>query len=603
LSSTEAFDSCDSTRRFSRASEQVPQSLTLTEERNARTEVEILKIELAKLRKENARLTKPNVRGASLKNEMEKFRKEHAIERDYVTEELVVVLEQLAAKEKETNDANARILILEKATGETNGVKKAPADTVARISCLETEASELQIKLSTKEAENAEAKAELSSEDKEAVDHTARLSIKEQEASAAEPMLNIQAKEIARLKSELAANDKETDNKPLEKSIPLHEQEKESLLLQITTLDCALQQLRQQHTEEVDSIKLKAAAELEKTQQNANERVEKCQAEFKKETGEMSEVEKCQANDISQEIEIAEEKELRIRVELLEAEATTKKEEYERRLQKVRKDHTVELDDLLAQLDLVEAEHKEKILEATTEKDTIIAALDAQVADANTQENDVDATHKKLTVDLARVQEEAVRAKEDFEKLKGELETSKSAHDRFMSSEVERRERACDEAREEMIERAEIQYKAANDLYVKLKKEHVSSVGNEERLEDELKSVKMKLEKANNEKEETVADLKVKIAKLEAVNARFESDAAQREKEGRREIEGLRKAARDFENKFEDAKSTSRSQKRSLSAAVAAKTKVQQELDEMKIVCEELMTMVEGQEQGTTASA
>ncbi len=39
-----------------------------------------------------------------------------------------------------------------------------------------------------------------------------------------------------------------------------------------------------------------------------------------------------------------------------------------------------------------------------------------------------------------------------------------------MAGETERRERACNEAPEEMVERAELQFKAANDLYVKLKR-------------------------------------------------------------------------------------------------------------------------------------
>jgi SMC interacting uncharacterized protein involved in chromosome segregation len=105
----------------------------------------------------------------------------------------------------------------------------------------------------------------------------------------------------------------------------------------------------------------------------------------------------------------------------------------------------------------------------TNQKDTVIADLGAQAADAHAREQEVDATHKKLAVNLARVEEEAAQAKEDVKDLKKKLEKSKAASDKFMAGEAERRERACDEA--------------ANDLYVKLKREYDSSIGKVERLE------------------------------------------------------------------------------------------------------------------------
>jgi ribosomal protein L29 len=184
---------------------------------------------------------------------------------------------------------------------------------------------------------------------------------------------------------------------------------------------------------------------------------------------------------------------------------------------------------------------------------------------------------------------------EDVENPKIELETSKAAHDKFMMGEAGRQERACDEAREEMIERAEIQFKAANDLYVKLKKQHDSSIGKIERVESELKSLKIKLEKAKNEKEDSVVDLKTEVADLMAANATTVLDAAHRAKAYRREIEDLLVAASDFKNMLEYAESTTRSLEKSLMAVVGAKTKLQQEYDEIKNVCEELMVMVEGQ--------
>jgi hypothetical protein len=45
------------------------------------------------------------------------------------------------------------------------------------------------------------------------------------------------------------------------------------------------------------------------------------------------------------------------------------------------------------------------------------------------------------------------------------MEPLKASHDKVMMGEVERREQACEEAREEIIERAEIQSAMANAIY------------------------------------------------------------------------------------------------------------------------------------------
>jgi hypothetical protein len=159
-------------------------------------------------------------------------------------------------------------------------------------------------------------------------------------------------------------------------------------------------ELRKQHMDEVDSINLKG-----------EERVEKIQVELEKKAAEV-----IQEFEIVSKQSTTEEKNLRELVELLEAEATENKAEYERKLQQINKDHNLQLDELeaygattskaeyerklellstdhrmqldelLAQLDLVEAEHKQKMSEIekiTNEKDTVIADLGAQVADAS----------------------------------------------------------------------------------------------------------------------------------------------------------------------------------------------------------------------------
>ena len=67
-------------------------------------------------------------------------------------------------------------------------------------------------------------------------------------------------------------------------------------------------------------------------------------------------------------------------------------------------------------------------------------------------------------------------------------------------------------------------------------------------------------------------------------------------------MEGLLKAANDFENKAAEAESISKSVQTTLANVVAEKQKLQKqfeanrkELEEMKQVCEELMAELEGQ--------
>jgi hypothetical protein len=495
------------------------------------------------------------------------------------------------------------------------------------VSFLEKEAAVLKTNLSKKETEIVETKTQLSNKEKETTDLKARLSSKEQEAIASQAMLKTQAKELASPKSE------EVDSKPLENNSELHEREKESLRIQIAMLEEQLANSSKEHELALEELCLASEAELfrkgmenglehhmtkerdlkETLSRDEEELLENTKhLESEKKADRNEELREVQKEDLLQHIATLEkmEKDLVTDHERVlqdvrnqrDGEIQTLKEELEkqrgdaneRKLQQVDKDHSIQLDELLTQLDLIEAEHGQKVLEITSEKDAIIAALGAQLTDAKTREKEVDATHEKLTVNLARVQEEASTAKENVENMKNELEYTKSAHDNLIMGEGERRERACEEAREEMIERAEIQFKAANDLYINLKKEYDSSIAEVERVESELKDVKTKLEAAKNEKEDRVADLKAEVAELKATDARTESDAAHRAKEHGREMEGLLKAAKDFEIKLEDTKSTSRSLEKSLSAVVSAKTKLQQEYDEMKSVCEELMVLVEG---------
>jgi hypothetical protein len=69
-------------------------------------------------------------------------------------------------------------------------------------------------------------------------------------------------------------------------------------------------------------------------------------------------------------------------------------------------------------------------------------------------------------------------------------------------------------------------------------------------------------------------------------------------KQYRAEVEKSREAEYEMRQKLDEALSTSRSVQSTLAAVVAEKEKLIEENKEMKAVCEELMAMVEGNQEG-----
>jgi hypothetical protein len=293
------------------------------------------------------------------------------------------------------------------------------------------------------------------------------------------------------------------------------------------------------------------------------------------------------------------EKDMRNQISSLQEEMAKQRQNFDSRLRKVTESHTRELEELVSQLDLVEAEQNTKMVDqekAAMEKDAIISALGTQLADANTRT----ATMDSLEADLANAQ---LEAKHEKERVTRELDSMKATYEQYVTEAEELKERACDDAREEMIERAEIQFRQANDLYVKLKKQYDASKIKVEKVNGELEVARMELDLVMRSKEESEAELRSELANIKALNAKIEADGAQKAKEYRREMERLLKAAKDFEKKAEQERDSCRSIQKTLKSAVMEKDKLvaqykslEQEHEEMKQVCEELMAELEGRQ-------
>jgi chromosome segregation ATPase len=254
--------------------------------------------------------------------------------------------------------------------------------------------------------------------------------------------------------------------------------------------------------------------------------------------------------------------------------------------------HEKQFEEVLSQLEEIESDYRGKL----AEKETIISALGSQLNEAQKRLTEVQNQMASEMKEKQGMKEKYDSVLHQLEAVKVELFTAKENHAKFVKEATIAQERACDRAREEMIEKAEIQFKQANDHYIKLRKQYDASQDKLKKLESELKLMKSKLSMAIKDKEANEVDLKAEIAELSAKNARKEAEAAQKAKEYRREMECLLQTAKDFEKKAEEEEQMHRKIQAALDNIVTEKEKLQREYEEMKSVSEELMAIVEEQE-------
>jgi hypothetical protein len=279
-------------------------------------------------------------------------------------------------------------------------------------------------------------------------------------------------------------------------------------------------------------------------------------------------------------------------------EIAAQKEVFESRLKEIQDGHTKELDDLLAQLDLVEAEHKENIEmkeKVIREKETQVHTLTFQLDEMELKAKAHQKIEKTWSIKLENSEKALEKSEQALAKLQEQYDTFKKEHEQFVAETEEKRERACKAAENKVIERAEKQFKQANDLYVKLKKQYDIVKSNAERLEAELKDAKRTGETASKEKDNRLNELNKELAELKAAKDSIEKEAAQKARDYRKEMQGLLKAAEEFENKFEEAEATNTSLQNALSHLESQKKKLQSEYDELHKVCDELMAHMEAQ--------
>lgn len=279
------------------------------------------------------------------------------------------------------------------------------------------------------------------------------------------------------------------------------------------------------------------------------------------------------------------------------------RKQYEDRIRHINESHSKELDELLAQLDLVEAEHKEKVEgygKTLSEKESVINALGSQLSDSLNRAKDFEKEAERMSQQMFVYKEEADESQRKLSEVTKELQALQKKHNKFVADAEQAKELACEVAREEMIQRAEEQFKQANELYVKLKKQYDISKAKVEKLDAELKAVTSKADALKKDNEQIEIDLKAEIAELKAANAKIEADTAKKAKEYRGEMSRLLQSTQDFEDRVKEAEAANQAAQSSLEAIVCDKDRLQrkydailQENEELRQLSEELMSELE----------
>jgi chromosome segregation ATPase len=241
-----------------------------------------------------------------------------------------------------------------------------------------------------------------------------------------------------------------------------------------------------------------------------------------------------------------ENKALSDQVQRLELENARLREE----LDKLKADRLSESDEMLAQLDLLESEQKNKVRELhrqIVEKDALILSF------------------------------------------QDEIKALKESHTKFRVQAELEKEKACEEAREETIQLAESQFENANELYKNLKKQFDTSVATIHTLENELEAVQVRLEETKAE----LADCKAKFGRLKSLQAHVEADAARKTQEHHHERDRLQEEIHHLRVQLKEEQANNRHSHQELTQTLADRAKLQKDHDEIKAMCEELMTMIE----------
>lgn len=431
------------------------------------------------------------------------------------------------------------------------------------------QADELQTKLSLQQQTHDE-ELELKHEQIQALER--EITVLQQAAVSKEQAATLNQESIDNLKNEMESvkTKSKNDIDALEKKLTESLNENTNLKTKIADLESKQAALVVSHRKDVEEATRKAKAEMECELKTLEATVKAMEADDGALTGRIAE---------------------------LKSRTEADRAEYTRRIQQVREEHTKEIDDLLNQLDLVEAEHNEKYSakqKLVKEKEAVISALGAQLAEAELRLTNANQTKENFSKQVEELKEELEEVKAEKESKVKEIQKLVAEHQLALKEEEALRERLCDEAREEMIQRAEVQFENANAMYKKLKQEFDAAQSNIAKLEKELKVAKKQASEIRKEKEARELELAEELTQAKAAIAAGDLNATRKAKQYRNDLDRSKQSEQELRNELEEAVATSRSVQRTLASVFDEKEKLIKENKDLKAVCEELMELVEG---------
>ena len=356
----------------------------------------------------------------------------------------------------------------------------------------------------------------------------------------------------------------------------IFQREKNELLAQIRDMEKQMQQAQTERVEKLEAFKEQHSQHVEKLRKESASKLEEAQKlhELK-----IEELEKSIAQLKDQEEE----------TRTVKKELEDQRKVYDEQIQEIAQKHAKELEELIAQLDLVEKDHEEKLkasMSSAEEKDKIITAMSERLAEAMDRFKNLQEDSKNVVA----LQENLTEALVQIETLKAELVDLHLSHKEVLLEQDKLREAACEEAREEMITKAESQFKLANDTYIKLKKNYDGCKSKIETLKQEIKDNKIAEDMLRQE-----------ISEQKAINDKMQADSAVKAQEHRNEIEQLLLAAEELDKRSGNHSKSMKALEKKLAESEAEKAqlaadleKLYQEHAELRAVCEELMSELEG---------
>eukprot|EP00521_Asterionellopsis_glacialis_P008372 CAMPEP_0195283710 /NCGR_PEP_ID=MMETSP0707-20130614/2164_1 /TAXON_ID=33640 /ORGANISM="Asterionellopsis glacialis, Strain CCMP134" /LENGTH=475 /DNA_ID=CAMNT_0040342929 /DNA_START=149 /DNA_END=1576 /DNA_ORIENTATION=+ len=271
-------------------------------------------------------------------------------------------------------------------------------------------------------------------------------------------------------------------------------------------------------------------------------------------------------------------------------------------------EHANEIDELLLQLDLVEDEHRAEMERLTVEKEEVVSKLHNQSQDSSTnggkaavvvaeeepqQDDDKEASAHIVATEHAETKLALEKSQTECTRLSEQLAETILAHERVLVKERREHSNMCQRIKAKMVQAAQEQFGRANEIYETLKKDHEALQAENAKLQEEIPKLKDQVQYSvtnqihrDAENKSDVAQLKLDLAAAETSLAR-----ATREYTSEMEIWGITK--QNLLNRLQAAELNCGVAHQSLATLDQEKRKLQNELEETKNVCEELMTLAE----------